>query len=148
MSSLLTNEKLKSIPNLYETENQEEKICYVKLFLPNSNWTWYIIEIDKSDYNTCYGLVDGFEQELGYFSLSELESISDSYGLKAELDSSFKATRLSKIKGQIVKEFTFITTVKIAKNVAELYPNYKINCFTPNTFQFKGDRRFRSYQNR
>ena len=30
-----------------------------------------------------------------------------------------------------MKEFTFITTVKIAKNVAELYPNYKINCFTP-----------------
>ena len=30
-----------------------------------------------------------------------------------------------------MKEFTFITTVKIAKNAAELYPNYKINCFTP-----------------
>ena len=30
-----------------------------------------------------------------------------------------------------MKEFIFITTVKIAKNVAELYPNYKINCFTP-----------------
>ncbi|MCT7535626.1 DUF2958 domain-containing protein [Aliarcobacter cryaerophilus] len=98
MSKLLPLSIIKNIPNLYETENQEEKICYVKLFLPNSNWTWYIIEIDKSDYNTCYGLVDGFEQELGYFSLSELESISDSYGLKAELDSSFKATKLSKIK--------------------------------------------------
>jgi hypothetical protein len=97
--SLIPQDIFNKIPNLYETENQEEKICYVKLFLPNSNWTWYIIEIDKSDYNTCYGLVDGFEQELGYFSLSELESISDSYGLKAELDSSFKATRLSKIKG-------------------------------------------------
>ena len=97
--SLIAKDIVNKIPNLYETENQEEKICYVKLFLPNSNWTWYIIEIDKSDYNTCYGLVDGFEQELGYFSLSELESISDSYGLKAELDSSFKATRLSKIKG-------------------------------------------------
>ena len=99
MSKLLSHEQLQLIPNLYETENQEEKICYVKLFLPNSNWTWYIIEIDKSDYNTCYGLVDGFEQELGYFTLSELETISHSYGLKAELDSSFKATRLSKIKG-------------------------------------------------
>ena len=99
MSKLLPLSIIKNIPNLYETENQEEKICYVKLFLADSNWTWYIIEIDKSDYNTCYGLVDGFEQELGYFSLSELESISDSYGLKAELDSSFKATRLSKIKG-------------------------------------------------
>jgi hypothetical protein len=30
-----------------------------------------------------------------------------------------------------MKEFTFITTVKISNNVAELYPNYKINCFTP-----------------
>lgn len=99
MSKLLTDKQLQTIPNLYETENQKDPICHIKLFLPNSNWTWYIIEIDKSDYNTCYGLVDGFEQELGYFSLSELESISDSYGLKAELDSSFKATRLSKIKG-------------------------------------------------
>ena len=86
-----------NIPKLYETEEQKDPIAHIKLFI--DGWTWYIIEIDKSDYNTCYGLVDGFEQELGYFSLSELESISDSYGLKAELDSSFKATRLSKIKG-------------------------------------------------
>ena len=85
------------IPKLYETEEQKDPIAHIKLFI--DGWTWYVIEIDKSDYNTCYGLVDGFEQELGYFSLSELESISDSYGLKAELDSSFKATRLSKIKG-------------------------------------------------
>ena len=99
MSKLLTDEQLQTIPNLYETENEEDKICHIKLFLPSSNWTWYIIEINKEDNNTCFGLVDGFEQELGYFSLTELESISDSYGLKAELDSSFKATRLSKIKG-------------------------------------------------
>ena len=30
-----------------------------------------------------------------------------------------------------MKEFTFITTVKIAKNVAQLYPNYYINDFKP-----------------
>ncbi len=89
-------EKMK-IPKLYETEEQKDPIAHIKLFI--DGWTWYVIEIDKSDYNTCYGLVDGFEQELGYFSLSELESISDIYGLKAELDISFKPTRLSKIKG-------------------------------------------------
>ena len=99
--SLIPQDIFNKIPNLYETENQEEKICYVKLFLPNSNWTWYIIEIDKSDYNTCYGLVDGFEQELGYFSLSELETISDSFGLKVELDRNFKPTKLSKIRASI-----------------------------------------------
>ena len=98
MSSLLTNEQLKSIPNLYETENQEEKICYVKLFLPNSNWTWYIIEIDKQDNNTCFGFVDGLEQELGYFTIKELENLRGLFGLKVELDVSFKPTKLSKIK--------------------------------------------------
>ena len=84
------------IPKLYETEEQKDPIAHIKLFI--DGWTWYVIEIDKSDYNTCYGLVDGFEQELGYFSLSELESISDIYGLKAELDSSFTPTQLSKIR--------------------------------------------------
>ena len=68
MSKLLTDEQLQTIPNLYETENEEDKICHIKLFLPSSNWTWYIIEINKEDNNTCYGLVDGLEQELGYFN--------------------------------------------------------------------------------
>ena len=30
-----------------------------------------------------------------------------------------------------MKEFTFITTVRISSNVAKLYPNYYINAFTP-----------------
>ncbi|MCT7573120.1 DUF2958 domain-containing protein [Aliarcobacter butzleri] len=75
MSKLLPLSIIKNIPKLYETENQEEKICYVKLFLADSNWTWYIIEIDKQDNNTCFGLVDGFEQELGYFTIKELENL-------------------------------------------------------------------------
>ncbi len=99
MSKLLPLSIIKNIPNLYETENQEEKICYVKLFLADSNWTWYIIEIDKQDNNTCFGLVDGLEKELGYFTLSELENLKGAFGLKVELDTSFKPTKLSKIKG-------------------------------------------------
>ena len=97
MSELIPEELLSQIPNLYETENEEEKICYVKLFLPNSNWTWYIIEIDKQDNNTCFGFVDGFEKELGYFSLKELANIRDSLGVKVERDISFKPTKLETI---------------------------------------------------
>ena len=96
--SLIPQDIFNKIPNLYETENQEEKICYVKLFLPNSNWTWYIIEIDKQDKNTCFGFVDGLEQELGYFTIKELENLRGQFGLKVELDVSFKPTKLSKIK--------------------------------------------------
>ena len=96
--SLIAKDIVNKIPNLYETENQEEKICYVKLFLPNSNWTWYIIEINKQDNNTCFGFVDGLEQELGYFTIKELENLRGQFGLKVELDVSFKPTKLSKIK--------------------------------------------------
>ena len=100
MSKLLTDKQLQTIPNLYETENQKDPICHIKLFLPSSNWTWYIIEINKEDNNTCYGLVDGLEQELGYFNIRELENLKGMFGLKVELDTSFKPTKLSKIKGE------------------------------------------------
>ena len=95
--SLIPQDIFNKIPNLYETENQKDKICYVKLFLPNSNWTWYIIEINKQDNNTCFGFVDGFEKELGYFSLKELANIRDSLGVKVERDISFKPTKLETI---------------------------------------------------
>ena len=101
MSKLLTNEQLQSIPELYASTILKDPICKFKIFLPNSNWTWYIIEIDKSDYNTCYGLVDGFEQELGYFTIRELENLKGMFGLKVELDTSFKPTKLSKIRASI-----------------------------------------------
>ena len=103
MSKLLTDKQLQSIPELYASTILKDPICRFKIFLPNSNWTWYIIEIDKSDYNTCYGLVDGFEQELGYFTLSELESVKGLFGLKVELDRNFKPTKLSKIRASIWK---------------------------------------------
>ena len=101
MSKLLPLSIIKNIPNLYETENKEEKLCYVKLFLADSSWTWYIIEIDKEDNNTCFGFVDGVEQELGYFTLSELESVKGLFGLKVERDRNFKPTKLSKIRASI-----------------------------------------------
>src|SRR5574344_2607220 len=97
--SLIPQDIFNKIPNLYETEEQKDKICYVKLFLPNSNWTWYIIEINKQDNNTCFGFVDGFEKELGYFSIRELDNLKGMFGLKVELDRNFKPTKLSKIKG-------------------------------------------------
>lgn len=113
--SLIPQHIINKIPNLYETENEEEKICYVKLFLPSSNWTWYIIEIDKSDNNTCYALVDGFEQELGYFTIRELENLKGLFGLKVELDTSFNTTKLSKIKGAKMLAFDYYI-IKESKN--------------------------------
>ena len=51
----------------------------------------------KSDGDTCYGYVRGLEDELGYFSLLELESVHGPLGLSIERDLSFAPTLLSNI---------------------------------------------------
>src|SRR5665647_845256 len=93
----LINEEIKNIlPKLYEQDNKNlNAIAYVKFFTPDSNWTWYATEFDGKD--TFFGLVDGFVKELGYFSLSELESVKGPYGLKIERDLYFKPTTLKEL---------------------------------------------------
>lgn len=46
-----------------------------KFFTPMSNWTWYATEYNPET-RCFFGLVDGFERELGYFSLDEFEEIN------------------------------------------------------------------------
>ncbi|QOY50942.1 DUF2958 domain-containing protein [Candidatus Sulfurimonas baltica] len=94
----LIQKALLSLPDLYDTENTKDPICHIKLFTPDSNWTWYITEISKEDKDTCFGLVSGHELELGYFTLSELNSVRGPFGLKIEQDTSFTPTPLSEVK--------------------------------------------------
>ena len=98
MSKLIPQTLLSDIPDLYETEGSLNPLCHVKLFTPDSSFTWYIIEFSKADTNTCYGYVLGLENELGYFTLEELESIHGPLGLAIERDMSFSPTLFSKIK--------------------------------------------------
>jgi hypothetical protein len=37
---------------------------------PLTNWVWFILEHQNGE---CFGLVAGFENEMGYFQLEELE---------------------------------------------------------------------------
>ena len=93
---LIPQEIKELIPKLYETEEQNDPIAYVKLFL--DAWTWYITEL-SIDNNICFGyVISPFESELGYFSLNEIKSIKGSLGLSVERDISFKPTKLSRIK--------------------------------------------------
>lgn len=87
-----------TIPNLYESEEQKDPLCHIKLFTPDANWTWYVIEFSKANRDICYGYVQGLENELGYFSLNELRSIKGSLGLSVECDLLFEPTVLSKIR--------------------------------------------------
>ncbi len=93
---LLTDEIKKIIPNLGDQEKLGLKaIAYAKFFTPDSSWTWYATEFD--DIDIFFGLVKGFEKELGYFSLSELENLRGPFGLKVERDLHFKPIKLKDI---------------------------------------------------
>lgn len=69
-------------------------IC--KFFYPDFSWTWYAIEFDGDD--LFFGLVAGFENELGYFRLSELQSNRGRLGLPIERDLWFEPTPLSEVR--------------------------------------------------
>ena len=66
----------------------------VKLFMPGGSATWLITEM-ADDGDTLFGLCDlgHGSPELGYVSLSELESLRGRYGLKVERDAHFNTKK-------------------------------------------------------
>ena len=86
------------IPALYTTEHTPDPIVWLKWFTPDANWTWYVTEFDPAD-ELCFGLVDGFEKELGYFSLDELRGVRGPLGLRIERDLHFAPRPLSEVRG-------------------------------------------------
>jgi hypothetical protein len=85
MSRLLPDEIAKTLPPLYSTENIEDPIVHVKLFTPDSSWTWMLTEYSPEE-RLGFGLAIGFEEELGYFSLDEMEEVRGPLGLPIERD--------------------------------------------------------------
>lgn len=93
---LLTEQLRKKLPKLYECEEQGfNALAQVKFFTPDSNWTWYASEFDGED--IFFGLVSGFEVEVGYFSLSELQSVRGPLGLPIERDLYFVPKTLQEL---------------------------------------------------
>lgn len=77
-----------------ETTSSLDAPIIAKFFHPASDWTWYIIEWDGAD--SMYGLVDGFEREFGYVSLTELEQ-TVVFGLHIERDRYFEGRTIRDI---------------------------------------------------
>lgn len=77
----------------------EAAIVIAKFFDPTGSWTWYCTEFDASE-KTFFGLVHGFEDELGYFSLEELESIVGRMGLGVERDLHWTEMTLAEVRAK------------------------------------------------
>ena len=90
---LLTKAIRRRLPPLDTNEEQGlDALAIVKFFTPDSSWTWYASEFDGED--LFFGLAVGFEPELGYFRLSELQSVRGHLHLPVERDRFFKPTPL------------------------------------------------------
>ena len=65
---LMTKELGQKIPAIGANEDVEDfddVLAIAKLFSPYTGWRWYITKWDPET-GTCFGLVEGFEVELGY----------------------------------------------------------------------------------
>ncbi len=100
---LMTKELGDTIPALYANENvadYDSVLAPAKLFSPYTGWTWYITEWD-AETGLCFGLVEGFETELGYFDLTELAEAKVFGQVPAvERDLYWKPQTLGEIKRQ------------------------------------------------
>ena len=67
---------------------------------PYNGWRWYITEWD-AETGLCFGLVEGFEVELGYFDLTELAEVTVFGGVPAmERDLYWEPQTLGEIRRQ------------------------------------------------
>ena len=85
---LLPVELRKTLPPLYSQESCPTPIVHVKLFTPDSSFTWYVTEgAEQEDGDwLLFGFVIGLEEEWGYSLLSELASVRGPLGLAVERD--------------------------------------------------------------
>lgn len=74
------------LPDLYEQENVENPIAHAHFVHKASGWHWFVTEGRKEEDGDMllFGLVNGFEKEIGYFTLDELASVG------ADFDVDFK----------------------------------------------------------
>lgn len=108
---LLTRQIRQALPPLYSQEANPDPPVVAKFFTPDASWTWYATEggpIDRDgivcgqsgqpavDY-LFFGYVDGTFPELGYFSLSALESACGPLGLPIERDLHWTPAPLSTV---------------------------------------------------
>ena len=96
---LLTKTLLKRFAEVGRQENVMDPVIVAKFFNPIGAGTWYATEYDPES-RTFFGFVSIFgdwNDEWGYFSLSELESYRGRFGLGIERDLYFGEKRISEV---------------------------------------------------
>lgn len=99
---LLTKEIEKQFKKTGRQEEVEDPIVIARFFYPSGTATWYATEYNPEE-RMFFGYVSLFNDhnnEFGYFSLDELESIRGQFGLGIERDMYFDPKPLSEAKAE------------------------------------------------
>ena len=83
---LLTKEISAKLQEQFPKGADFDQMVLAKFFDPCGSWSWYVMNQDPEDPDYLWGIVKGFEVEMGSFSLSELESSEGPLGLGIERD--------------------------------------------------------------
>lgn len=98
MQELMPKRVAEMVPPLYATEDEGDPIARVKLFSSVSAWTWYVTEYDPAT-GEAFGLVEGFADEWGYFSIPEFEALNRAKGFGViERDESFEPAPVREVR--------------------------------------------------
>lgn len=90
-----------NVPPLYSQEDVVDPVVVCKLFTPMSSWTWLLTEYDPAEnmaFGFCYDSTYPDGAELGYVSITELESLKKGGIPAVERDLYFKPKPLSGAK--------------------------------------------------
>ena len=87
MTKVIEKAARKQYPKGSDLENQK---IVAKFFDSTGSWTWYLMNQDPEDPDYLWGIVKGFEVEIGSFSLSELQKTKVRFGLGIERDLHFR----------------------------------------------------------
>ena len=83
---------------LYSQEHEKDPLVIAKLFDPTGSASWFLLEYDPVE-KLAFGYVTGMTaDELGYISLTEMESIKGPLGIGIEQDMYFIQKQLSELK--------------------------------------------------
>ena len=86
--TLLTKKIKERAEAQYQKGSSMDQMVVAKFFHPCSDWTWYLMNKDPKD-SYCWGIVDGFEVEMGSFDIDELQNVVGPMGLGVERDRSW-----------------------------------------------------------
>jgi hypothetical protein len=94
---LLTSAIQKAAVKQYELGSSFDQMVVAKFFDPCGSWTWYLLNMDPGDLDYCWGIVDGFEIEMGSFSIQELSNVQNKLGIGIERDRYFKPIKAKEL---------------------------------------------------